>query len=467
MIDALQKLGPSEARRFKPYPKYKGSGVDWLGNMPEHWNVASLRWLSRRYTGGTPDRANDAYWDDGTIPWINSGAVNQVVITEPSSYITQQGYLNSSAKWVPKGALVMALAGQGKTKGMVAQVAIDTTCNQSMAAVVPDHRVTSRFLFWWLAAHYSTIRNLAGGEQRDGLNLDILGALPAPLVPVDEQDTITKFLDLETANIDKLIRQQRAVIEKLREKRSALISRTVTRGLPPVAARAAGLNPHRELKPAGEDWLGEIPTDWDSAQLRRFIYFITSGSRGWAEYYSDEGAIFVRIGNLARDSIYLDLSDVQYVDPPTGAEGERTRIQLGDLLLSITAYLGSVAVASRNVVGGYINQHIALVRVNAAKLIPEFAAFALMADAGQAQLGGLGYGGTKVQLSLDDVKSIWVPVPPMAEQRAIVAFIERETANIDHAIKKIEEVIDQLQDYRTALVTGAVTGKIDVRGVVA
>jgi len=114
-----------------------------------------------------------------------------------------------------------------------------------------------------------------------------------------------------------------------------------------------------------------------------------------AEYYSDEGSIFVRIGNLTRHSIVVDLSDVQYVDPPLSAEGQRTRIRLGDMLVSITAYLGSVAVASEPVLGAYINQHIALVRVDQTRLDPRFAAYSILGDVGRVQLTGLGYGGTK------------------------------------------------------------------------
>lgn len=132
--------------RYATYSKYKPSPMAWLDQLPAHWNAASLRWMSKRYAGGTPDKSNEAYWEDGYIPWINSGAVNDGYITQPSELITRAGFANSSAKWIPKDALVMALAGQGKTKGMVAQLGIPTTCNQSMAALIPDHRFAPRYL---------------------------------------------------------------------------------------------------------------------------------------------------------------------------------------------------------------------------------------------------------------------------------------------------------------------------------
>jgi type I restriction enzyme S subunit len=132
---------------FPRYEKYRDSGVKWLGLVPEHWITANLRWVTKIYSGGTPDKLNLDYWTDGTIPWINSGAVNEPIITEPSAYISEEALLKSSAKWVPKEAFVMALAGQGKTKGMVAQLAIKTTCNQSMAAWIPTGELEARFLY--------------------------------------------------------------------------------------------------------------------------------------------------------------------------------------------------------------------------------------------------------------------------------------------------------------------------------
>ncbi len=208
--------------------KLKPSGVEWLGEVPEHWESVSLKWVSQRYSGGTPDKSNQDYWTDGAIPWLNSGAVNAGYITEPSEYITEDAYHNSSAKWIPKNALVIALAGQGKTKGMVAQLGIKTTCNQSMAAIIPNSYFLPRFLYWWVFKNYNNLRNLAGGDARDGLNLEMIGSIPCPIMPLSEQQAIATFLDYETGKIDTLILKIETVIEKLTEYRTALISAAVT-----------------------------------------------------------------------------------------------------------------------------------------------------------------------------------------------------------------------------------------------
>lgn len=132
-------------------------------------------------------------------------------------------------------------------------------------------------------------------------------------------------------------------------------------------------------------------------------------------------------------------------------------------MFSITAYLGSVAVVAASLSEAYISQHVALVRLNTDHVRPEFVAYSALADIGQAQLNGQAYGGTKVQLALDDVKSLWLPVPPIKEQSAIATYLARETAKLDNLAAKVEQAIARLQDYRTALITAAVTGKIDVR----
>lgn len=211
-----------------PSVKLKPSGIEWLGDVPEHWKNLSLKWGSIRYSGGTPDKSIQDYWEDGTIPWLNSGAVNDGYITKPSNYITKEAFNNSSAKWIPKGSLVMALAGQGKTKGMVAQLGIKTTCNQSMAAIIPSKRINSRMLYWWLSNNYINIRNLAGGEARDGLNLVMIGSIPVPLPPLTEQQDIATFLDKETLKIDALVSKVETAIERLKEYRISLISSAVT-----------------------------------------------------------------------------------------------------------------------------------------------------------------------------------------------------------------------------------------------
>ncbi len=265
------------------YPEYKDSGVAWLGEVPAHWDAGSLKWLCQRYSGGTPDKNRLEFWENGTIPWLNSGAVNDGRIYEPSAYITHEAFEKSSAKWIPSGALLMALAGQGKTKGMVAQLMFESTCNQSMAAIVPSAKVDARCLYWWLACNYQNIRNMAGGDLRDGLNLDLLGAIPCPLPPLGEQVAIAAFLDRETAKIDALIAEQEKLIALLAEKRQATTSHAVTRGL----------NPNAPMKDSGVPWLGEVPAHWRVLSIKRLVSTPITDGPHETPNFSEEGIPFV------------------------------------------------------------------------------------------------------------------------------------------------------------------------------
>ena len=211
-----------------PNEPMKDSGIEWLGEIPEHWDSVSLKWVSKIYSGGTPSKNNSEYWVDGTIPWLNSGTVNQGDITEPSEYITEEALNNSSAKWIPEKALVMALAGQGKTKGMVAQVQFKTTCNQSLGVIVPNEKINNRFLMYWLRKNYQNIRNLGGGDKRDGINLEMIGGIPLPLPTYVEQTKIVEHVESKSLELIKKQGKTKKLIDLLTEYRTALISEVVT-----------------------------------------------------------------------------------------------------------------------------------------------------------------------------------------------------------------------------------------------
>lgn len=429
---------------YAPYSDYKPSSFAWLDRMPAHWDAGALRWMSRRYAGGTPDKGNEAYWEDGDIPWINSGAVNDGYITEPSALISREGFANSSAKRIPRNALVMALAGQGKTKGMVAQLGIETTCNQSMAAIIPDHRLVPRYLFWWLSANYQNIRNLAGGEARDGLNLDMLGSIQCPVPLQSEQEAIARFLDAKTAQIDTLVTKKRQLIDKLKEKRSTLIARTVTRGLPPEAAKAAGLEPNPEMKDSGVEWLGRIPAHW-AAKAVRYILHNCDSRR--IPLSSEERADLEKLYPYYGASGIIDMVDDYLFDEPLILVAED-----GANLLSRNTPLAFLAAGKY-----WVNNHAHILKPLSGDIRYWVAALETF------DFSPLISGAAQPKLTADRLGGIRLPVPPVAEQIAIADYLTTETSMLDALIDRATEAIDRLTEYRQALITSTVTGKIDVR----
>jgi type I restriction enzyme S subunit len=279
---------------------------------------------------------------------------------------------------------------------------------------------SNRFLYYFLKSPPFNIDAEssmygAGGQKRVADSFVANYQLKVP--PLEEQTKIAQFLDYETAKIDALIDKQQQLIALLKEKRQAVISHAVTKGL----------NPNAPMRDSGIEWLGEVPAHWKITKAKHLFQFVTSGSRGWAEYYSDHGNLFFRIANLTRDTIEPKLDSVQNVTPPAGAEGERSRIKIGDLLISITADLGSICVANQDVSNGYVSQHVALARpLN--QIRPRWLGYFILSNTAKTQLTSSGYGGTKIQLSLEDIKEIMIALPTTNEQGEIAQYIDQKLA---------------------------------------
>ncbi|MBK8119483.1 MAG: restriction endonuclease subunit S [Sulfuritalea sp.] len=273
--------------------------------------------------------------------------------------------------------------------------------------------------------------------------------------PLSEQTQIVAFLDRETAKIDELVAEQRRLMELLKEKRQAVISHAVTKGL----------NPNAPMKPSGIEWLGDVPAHWEVRRVKSVSAFTTSGPRGWSERVGDEGALFVQSGDL-NDSLEVEFSGSKRVQVANDAEATRTRLCDGDVVVCITgAKTGNVAVCVAVPEVAYINQHLCLIRP-ARESLPVFLGGLLKCDLGQTYFDFSQYG-LKQGLSLEDVREAPVLVPPLAEQAAIVTYVGAATAKFDTLTTEAQRAIDLLQERRTALISAAVTGQIDVRGVCA
>lgn len=199
----------------------------WVGATPDHWKITKLSHVARIKTGGTPSRENLDYWTDGNIPWLASGEVNKGIIATVDNHITPLGMANSNATILPIDTVMIALNGQGKTKGMAALLKVPATCNQSLAGVICDKdKINPRYLYYYLKSKYSNIRGIKG-EARDGLNLDIIGSISVPLPPMEEQLAIIEQIERRINKIDKTEVKLSESIKLLEEYRSSLISNVV------------------------------------------------------------------------------------------------------------------------------------------------------------------------------------------------------------------------------------------------
>ena len=294
---------------------------------------------------------------------------------------------------------------------------------------------------------------LSRGTTIIGLSAQALCNVRIPVPVLNIQRAIVSYLNRETTRIDKLISEKQNFIKLLEEERQTFISHVVTKGL----------NDSVKMKDSGVGCVGLIPQHWKLPASKYIFKFVTSGSRGWADYYSDDGDIFFRITNLHRGKIEPKLASIKYVKPPKGAEGQRACINVGDILISITADLGSICVADDSIKSAYVSQHVALCRPNNKVFSPRWLGYFILSSAAKEQLLESGYGGTKQQLSLEDIKELTVCLPPPEEQILIANKLDIFTNKIDSLMENCTHSIELLKEHRSALISAAVTGKIDVR----
>lgn len=441
--------------KLMPYSKYKDSGLEWLGEMPEGWRIGPMKhgyevklgkMLQTDISGPDDElvpylRAANIQWGhiasvDVKLMWMSASDRRQLKLDRGDLLVSEGGDVGRSAIW----------------RNELDECYIQNSVNRVRSK--PDN--ITDFLYYWMVTikEKGYVDVLCNKSTIAHFTAEKVATVPTPFPPLPEQQAIAAFLETQTARIDALIVEYEKLITLLKEKRQALISHAVTKGL----------NPDVPMKDSGVEWLGQVPEHWDICSLKRVITSITSGSRGWAEHYADDGDIFIRIGNLTRGSYKLNLSDLQFVRVPDDAEAQRAKVKSGDILFSITAYLGSVAVIDDSIGVAYVSQHVALVRPDGTKISPKWVGYVTLADCGQTYLSIQAYGGTKIQLGLDDVASIPLLLPPLPEQQAIAAYLDQNTTRMDALIQQAGTGIELLKERRTTLISDAVTGKIDVRG---
>ena len=437
---------------LKPYSEYKDSGQGWLGKVPAHWD------LKPGHSAFTKRKRSNVGLKENTVLSLSYGRI-KVKPTDKQHGLVPESY--ETYQIVDEGNIIIRgtdlqndhtslRIGLSRNRGIISSAYL---CLEARETITPDYGYQILNTFDLTKAIYRY-----GSGLRQNLDHGEIKRLPIFLPPLDEQLAIVRFLDHANRKIDGFIRAKRKLIGLLNEQKQAIIHRAVTRGL----------DPNAKLKPSGIPWLGEIPAHWEMRQVKRVASFVTSGSRGWADYYSDDGLVFIQSGNLGRN-MALNFSRIQYVRPPSGAEGERTRVCFDDILVCITGALtGNVVHVDQQLPGpSFINQHVALVRPRTGIVFPRFLAYALRSETGQSQFKTSEYGGTKQGLGLGDVKDVFFPLPSMAEQKAIVEHVDSSLDVFTTAIARTEREIALMQEYRTRLTADIVTGKLDVREAAA
>lgn len=442
---------------FPRYPEYKDSGVEWLGVVPAHWPLLRLKKFTSFSGGGTPSRDNMSFWN-GDIPWVSPKDMKAESIEGAEERITQAGLDASASTLLPQGRLLMVVrSGILKHTIPVALNAIPVAMNQDMKALhfAPQQCLSTFFLRWVQGLNDVLLQAWAKqGATVESIEHDYLANSLIPLPPLAEQTTIAAFLDRETAKIDALVAEQEMLIALLKEKRQAVISHAVTKGL----------NPDAPMKPSGIEWLGDVPAHWRLTPLKYLTAFRSGGTPSKANESFWDGDIPWASAKDMKLEVLDDTED--HITDAAVQSGGADLLPIGSVLVvvrgMILARIFPVTVTSSAIA---INQDLKAL-LPGKTLGPDFLAWYLRGTAAESltRLDEAGHG-TKA-LRMDAWSSLTVAVPPLKEQLDVVRFIESETKRLDVLNSEAEHAITLLKERRSALISATVTGQIDVRGLV-
>ena len=443
---------------FPRYPKYKASGVEWLGDVPEGWKVKRLRFVANL----NPSKSEVAALDRGTavsfLPMEAVGDDGTLVLDKEKTI----GELETGYTYFRNGDVTIAKItpcyenGKGAImRGLTNGIGFGTT--ELIVTRPLASEITSEYLHYILISKdFRCIGEShmygAGGQKRvpDAFVRNFATGIP----PLPEQTAIAEFLDRETAKIDGLVAEQRRLIELLKEKRQAVISHAVTKGL----------NPHSPKKPSGIEWLGEVPEHWETRTIAKASTKITNGFVGpTRDILVESGTPYIQATHIKRGRVNFD--DGYFVSPEWSMSHAKSILAEGDVLIVQTgAGTGDIGLVSCNEVG--FNCHALIIVASLKDLLSgAYLSSVLQSDYGRQKLESIQTGGMHPHLNCGNVKFVEIPLPPLAEQTSIIEFLKTETAKFDTLTAEAQRAIDLLQERRTALISAAVTGQIDVREV--
>ena len=443
---------------FPRYPEYKDSGVEWLRDIPKHWDVLPIkRIVSMPITDGPHETPQ--FVVDG-VPFVSAEAVSsgRIDFSKIRACITAEDNARYSLKYSPKLHDIYMVK-SGATTGITAIVEDRTDFNiWSPLAVIRcgDEAVPHFVLNFMRSQNFleAVTLNWSFGTQQN-IGMGVIENLFCTLPPLAEQTQIAIFLDRETAKIDALVTQQRRLMELLKEKRQAVISHAVTRGL----------NPDAPTKPSGNKWLGDVPAHWEVKRLR---YLLAENGLVRGPFGGDlKKEIFQASGVKVyeqKNAIYRDHQlGNSYITAIKFGQMSRFRVSAGDYIMSCSGTIGKTYRLPENAPDGIINQALLVIRFSK-KVTFQFADWIFESEFFGKQILDNSQGGAMKNLvGMDVFTSIGLPVPPGDEQLSIAAYLSSEADNFDTLTTEAQYAIDLLQERRAALISAAVTGKIDIR----
>ncbi len=426
----------SHSLKNKKYPAYKPTGIEWLGDIPDRWQIKRLKFVALSNTSSltenTPEEFRFKYLDIGNV---GTG----FIIAEPEEMEFDNAPSRARRIVTQHDTIISTVRTYLKAIYYFEENPHDIIVSTGFAVIRPGNALHSKY-FYYLSLSVSFIDSIVSnsyGVSYPAINESFLMTLPVWYPKYDEQKQIVEFLDRKTALIDDVVAKKQRLIKLLKEKRQALITHAVTKGL----------DSNAKLKPSGIDWLGDIPEGWEVKALK-YSAIVTMGQSPDSDDYEhkENGLPFLQ-GNAEFTTMY-----------PTArlwCQTANKRCRKDDILLSVRAPVGAINIADQEYGIGR-----GLCAICGTAYHQPFLTYLLKAS--NEHLNVLATGSTFTAVSVDDVKSLGLALPSYTEQEVITDFLDRNTEKIDDIVSKVKSQVWKLREYRQTLITNAVTGKIKI-----
>jgi type I restriction enzyme S subunit len=426
------------------YSEYKFSGIVWLGDIPDHWEVKRLKEVSNIVNGSTPKSNIEEFWD-GTITWITPSDISKLngFIYESGKSITEEGYQSCGTKMVPINSTILTCrAPIGNTV-----IAGKKLCTNQGCKSLISLTIEYRYLYYFILSANKEITSLGQGTTFLELSRTNLGdtklAFPQSK---EEQTAIAHYLDEKTSKLDLLISNKKAQIKKLKEIRQIEINTAVTKGLDPKV----------KLKSSGDVWLGDVPVHWRVRRLKEMTSRIGDGIHSTPNYVNNSNYFFVNGNNLINKTITIN--DSTNCVSEEEFKSYNLKLEPKTILLSINGTIGNLAFyKGESVVFGK-----SIAYMQCFDLYNEVYIHYFLQSSFVQTMFELSYAGTTIKnLSLNTIRNTKIAFPKeISEQLLIAEYLNNKTSKIDQLVSNLENQINQLQEIRKIEIYNAVTGKI-------
>ena len=446
-------LGPGGKHRFNSYPAYKSSGVEWLCEVPARWEIKRLKYVAALNPSASEVRKLEPDTEVSFVPMESVGEYGGLDLSVTKDLSDVAG----AYTYFGDGDVVVAKItpcfenGKGSLAGeLVNGIAFGTTELHVMRC---RPELDKQFAFYLTLT--DAFRKLgeaemygAGGQKR--VPESFITNLKHPIPPLPEQQAIAAFLDRETDWIDALVAKKERLIELLQEKRTALITHAVTRGL----------DPDVPMKDPGVEWLGEIPAHWEVKKLKVMVPGITVGIVVTpSKYYVGQGVPCLRSLNIAQGRVSTE--DLVFISEEANLLHKKSRIFADDVIIVRTGRAGVAVVVPPEFDGA--NCIDLLIVRRSENLYSRFFYYVMNSQIVASQVSLDSVGAIQEHYNTSTLANLRIPCIPYAEQRFIAEFLDQETTKLDGLAAKVREAIERLRELRSALISAAVTGRIDVR----